>query len=117
MEKRTSKRWSMKDIKFIQKCIKEAKDAGAEDPRTDGIKAAAEHFGVSFNACYNRLHTFEQGKCLGGLKKNTTKIPIKERIKYKKQAVKPNLDRGNILTFIIKDVQIDLDNRLLTIIY
>ena len=91
-----SKRWSMKDITVIKKFIKEATDAG-HDEHT-GIVNAAAHFGVTPNAVKIRYGRYLRNEDMGGLKKNTTKVPIvrKTRKYTKKQVVDVIIDDGGI---------------------
>lgn len=104
----------MKDINKIKSILKETIAAGGT--RADGFRKAGEHFGVSEQATYNRLHVYEQGKHLSGLKKKTTKIPIEKR-NDRKPHVKHTEFGQNRITLDIKNVIVDLENKKLTIIY
>jgi len=139
-----SKRWSIKDIKVIKNYIADAETAG--QTKEDGLKNAAEHFGVTFTAVQIRWRRFLNGEDLGGLNKNTTKAPIhRKKRKYTKKPIgdvdtfmtkhaevradkwkkatekikriTEPLEGGRMLTFDIKDVHVDLVTKKLTIIY
>lgn len=119
--KRKSVRWSAKDITKIKQFIKEA---GNE---FKGMKAAAEHFKVSYNAVYLRMYKMKQDTFTKHLKKaKTTKIPVTRKkrkyvfkdkkvgiIKKAVQASKPT--RSIILD--IENIDIDLAKGKLTINY
>ena len=115
--KRKSVRWSAKDITKIKQFIKEA---GNE---FKGMKAAAEHFKVSYNAVYLRMYKMKQDTFTKHLKKaKTTKIPvIRKKRKYtKRQGVvheqKPSKPTRSII-LDIENIDIDLAKGKLTINY
>lgn len=121
MGAKNSKRWSMKDIKTIEKFIKEATDAG--QVKEEGIKVAAKHFGVTLNALRIRYGRYCKGKQVANLKKNTTKVPMKrKKRKYtRKEGVKPGpkpkQSTGRSMTFKITNVQVDLNKGEITVSY
>jgi hypothetical protein len=133
MGAKNSKRWSMKDIKTIEKFIKDATDAG--QVKEEGIKLAAKHFGVTINALRIRYGRYCKGKQVAGLKKNTTKVPMKrKKRKYTKRAgMKPGpkpkhlIAESNKLVFPlallachvpkITAITVDFDTRSVTYTY
>jgi hypothetical protein len=122
MAKIKSKRWSMKDITVIKKYIGEAKDAGFDEKI--GIKNAATHFGVTPNAVKIRYGRYIKGEDMGGLRKNTTKVPMeRKKRKYTKNIIDKHPVTHNVypvareITFDIRDVKVDLANRKITFIY
>lgn len=113
----------MKDINTIKNYIKEAEAAGKS--KKDGIKDAAKHFGVTYNAVNCRMWKYEHNQNMSQLsKKNTTKIPLKvnatRRGPYKKRFNPDNIvpePSGKSITIKIKDVKIDLKKGTITILY
>lgn len=113
----------MKDINFIKECIKNAEALGKT--KKDGIKNAAKHYGVTYNAVNCRLWKYEHGMNLSGLqKKKSTKIPL-NRIEGKKGSYTKRFNPDNIvsepsgksITIKIKDVRIDLKKGIITMLY
>ena len=128
----------MKDIRTIKKYVAAAKKAGLRDQ--EGLKAAADYFGVTLNAVTLRWKRYKNGVHLDGLKGSTTKKPMaRKKRKYTKKtganrisnrmlkiqaeayakAGTPRKEQteSRSITFDIKDVEIDLVNKSFTIIY
>jgi hypothetical protein len=117
-----SVKWSMKDINTIKNYIKEAEAAGKS--KKDGIKDAAKHFGVTYNAVNCRMWKYEHNQNMSQLsKKNTTKVPMKrKKRKYTKRVgvkpgPKPKVESSRSMTFKITNVHVDLAKGLITVNY
>jgi len=105
MTKKNSKRWSMKDIRTIKDFIKTAEEAGGS--QTSGLKNAAQHFGVTFNAISIRWGRYNRGKQVNQLK--TTKIPVvRKKRKYTKRKLQ------TIQTSAVKEVEGFLQDQAMT---
>lgn len=113
--KRKSVRWSSKDILKIKQFIKEA---GGDEYK--GMKAAAEHFNVTYNAVYGRMWKIKKGLYMSTINsKKTSKIPMegrKKRESIKKVVEKPSKPTRSI-SLDIKNIDIDLAKGKLTINY
>lgn len=113
----------MKDINVIKDYIKNAEALGGT--KQDGIRDAAKHFGVTYNAVHCRLWKYEHKQNMSQLsKKKTTKVPLKRkkaaRGSYKKKFNPDNIvsePSGKSITIKIKDVRIDLKKGTITILY
>jgi len=133
----------MKDIRTIKDFIKTAEEVGGS--QTSGLKNAAQHFGVTYNAISIRCGRYNRGKQVNQLK--TTKIPVvRKKRKYTKKKFSPAmLDaiQGKAVTEVntyvekqsmtrelrkmvidlmntsghIKGVSVDLSNKSFTVIF
>lgn len=109
----------MKDINVIKDYIKNAEALGGT--KQDGIRDAAKHFGVTYNAVHCRLWKYEHGINLSGLKnKKTTKVPLKRKKakRFNQDLIVPEpTGYTRSITMKIKDVRIDMEKGTITISY
>lgn len=135
-----SKRWSLKDIKSIQKFVKVAEAEGKTE--REGLQAGADHFGITLNAITLRWKRWKKGEHTETLTRGTTKIPlVRKKRNYTKrkiaeiqtEAVEEVTDfqqkqamtrelRKMVIDLMntsghIKAVSVDLSNKSFTVIY
>lgn len=117
MAKQKSKWWSKEDIQVIYEFINKAQ---AENRTAyDGCKDAAEHFGVTVSAVYQRYMKCEKKLNLKGLNRKTTKVPVVRKNAKTKTRVEEShiVSTGNTISLDIKDVKLDLKNGKIIIVY
>ena len=135
-----SKKWSMKDIKTIQRVIKHGLATGKSEKEC--LQSAADYFGITLNAITLRWKRWKKGEHMETLTRGTTKIPlVRKKRNYtkrkiaeiqtkaveevtdfqQKQAMTREL-RKMVIDLMntsgqIKAVSVDLSNKSFTVIY
>ncbi|TXG80325.1 MAG: hypothetical protein E6R13_08335 [Spirochaetes bacterium] len=128
--KKTSRLWSMKELKKMAEIVQLAVNSGKS--KGDALQEAADYFGVTRNAIHVRYLRYKKGQSLPRVKRNTIKKPTKgmKRGPYKKRKLKINPileDADKKLVFPIslltahqpkiKELIVDFDNRAITYTY
>lgn len=116
MTLKKSRFWSLKEVNELVQIVESASS------RKEGLQAAADKFGVTPNAIQIRYGRFKNGVSVEHLKKGkkSRKKPTagETRVSYKKRNIKHKMiGEDHSFTIDIKDVQIDLKRRKITIVY
>ena len=117
MAKKKSKWWSKADIQVIYEFVNKAQTENRSI--YDGCKDAAEHFGVTVSAVYQRYLKCEKHIHMKGLNRKTTKVPVVRKSAKTKSGAEESqvVSTGNTISLDIKDVKLDLKNGKIVIVY
>lgn len=116
MALKKSRNWSLAEVNELVEIVDSAKS------KKEGCEKAAEKFGVTPNAIHIRYLRFKKGESMQHMQKNkkTRKKATAgvTRGPYKKRKIKHKMmGEDHSFTIDIKDVQIDLKRRKITIVY
>lgn len=114
MTKRKLRKWSLPELKAIDKYIQDGLQEGKDIKEL--YKVTADTYGVTPNAINVRYGRYKRGQSIPKKSTNTVKEPTAgKRGPYKPRSKKASEDRRIVLP--IKDVNLDLKKGTITIIY